>query len=708
MTILPLTFSCQERETPYTTWTAYNGDTGSSSYSALDQINRDTVEDLEVAWIYNSGDQDDIDFAFAASQANPIIIGRTLYITTPALKVVAIDAGTGEELWRFDPFRDGRAAGVNRGVMYWEDGSDRRILFSAGSNLYALEAGTGELVQEFGEGGSVDLREGLGRDPGLISVSASSPGVIHKDLVIMGSTVSEGTSAAPGHIRAYNVRSGEMAWIFHTVPQPGEEGYETWAPNAWQQAGGANNWAGMSLDSEREVVYVPTGSAAPDFYTPGTRGDGSHLYANTILALDATTGEKIWHYQVLPHDLWDYDLPAPPNLVTVEIDGDRVDALAQVTKQGYVFVLDRETGDPLFPIEERPVPQSHIEGEETWPTQKFPVKPEPFVRQVLTEEDLTNRTPEAREYALERFREMNYEGIYTPIGTRPTLFYPGTRGGANWGGASFDPETGMLYVNANEIGNIFSLREVKEPVSGPVTAAARGERLYLATCSSCHGSPGRREPSQFPSLANVSGRISAEVIEEVIVNGRGIMPPFPQLTSEERDAIIEYLFAVNEEGELPPAEDIPADGELVTVGHAVDVAYQLFLDQEGYPATSPPWGSLNAIDLNSGALVWKVPLGEYEELTAQGVPITGTQNLGGSMVTAGGLIFIAAAEDERFRAFDKETGEVLWDFRLPGGGHATPATYLVDGRQYIAIAAAGGSRVGTPKGDAYIAFRLPE
>src|SRR5690625_5038317 len=678
ISMLLTAISCQETDPPYTTWTVYNGDPGSSSYSALDQINRETVGDLEVAWIYHSGDQDDIDFAFAASQANPIIIGRTLFITTPALKLVALDAEHGEELWRFDPFENSGAAGVNRGVMYWESGDDKRVLFSAGSTLYALHAETGELVQEFGDGGRVDLREGLGRDPGLLSVSASSPGVIHKDLVIMGSTVSEGTSAAPGHIRAYDVRSGEQVWIFHTIPHPGEEGHETWNPNAWQLAGGANNWAGMSLDSDREMVFIPTGSAAPDFYTPETRGEGSHLYSNTILALDANTGERIWHYQVLPHDLWDYDLPAPPNLVTLNIDGERIDAVAQVTKQGFVFVLDRETGEPLFPVEERPVPGSTIEGEVTWPTQKFPLRPEPFVRQELTEEDLTDRTPEARAYALDRFRQMNYQGLYTPIGTTPTLLYPGTRGGANWGGASFDPETGMLYVNANEIGNIFSLREVREPVAGAATEAARGENLYLSTCSSCHGRPGRREPSQFPSLANLSDRFSANEVVEVIEEGRGIMPPFPQLSAEERSAIVEYLFSVNEEGELPAGEGDPEEGELVTVRHAVDIAYQLFLDQEGYPATKPPWGSLNAIDLNSGERVWKVPLGEYEELTAQGVPVTGTQNLGGSMVTAGGLVFIAATEDVRLRAFDKETGEILWDFRYHGGGHATTASYLID------------------------------
>ncbi|MEX0929787.1 MAG: c-type cytochrome [Balneolales bacterium] len=462
----------------------------------------------------------------------------------------------------------------------------------------------------------------------------------------------------------------------------------------------------MSLDGEREMVFVPTGSPAPDFHAPGTRGEGDHLFGNSVLALDANTGQRIWHYQVVRHDLWDYDLPAPPNLVTIDRDGKRMDAVAQVTKQGFVFVLDRDTGEPLFPVRERAVPASAIGGEYAAPTQPFPLKPDPFVRQDLSEEDLTDISPEANAFARERFRELNYEGMFTPVGLQHTLFYPGGRGGANWGGASYDPETGMLYVNANEIGNIFSLRQVRVPAVDTENALVRGEALFQSNCAACHGTPGGQKPSQFPSLDQAGDRFSGGVIVEIMDRGQCIMPSFPHLVDEERKAVVEYLFNVDEAGRID-VPGPPAGEQDDTIRYAVDTAYQLFLDEEGYPATKPPWGSLNAIDLNTGDLAWKVPLGEYEELTARGVPVTGTQNLGGSMVTAGGLVFIAAAEDEIFRAFDKATGEILWEYKLPAGGHASPSSYEIDGRQFIVIAAAGGSRVGTTRGDAYMVFALP-
>lgn len=705
--LLLLSGSCKENEDRFRTWKQYKGDPGGSSYSELSQINRETVHQLDVAWIYNSGDQDDIDWIFAASQVNPIVVDGVLYLTTPAIKVVALDAVTGEQLWVFDPFEDEEPTGVNRGVVYWEDGDEERIFFSAGTFLYALDAGSGSPVAEFGDGGTVDLREGLDRDPALITVSYTSPGIIHENLLIMGSTVGEGGGAAPGHIRAFNTLTGEIEWIFRTIPHPGEYGHETWGNNAWQLAGGANNWGGMSLDEEREMVFIPTGSPSPDFYTPGTRGEGTHLFGNTILALDANSGERIWYYQVVRHDLWDYDLPAPPNLVTVTRDGREVDALAQVTKHGFVFVLDRETGESLFPVEEQPVPGSNIDGEEAWPTQLFPVKPEPIIRQFITEDDLTDRTPEARQYALERFRELHYEGMFTPVDERETLSYPGTRGGANWGGASYDPETNILYVNINEFGTTYSLRKIEVAEVDRENAALWGQNIYQTNCASCHGLPGSDGPSQFPSLDEADQRFSESQILEIIRSGRGIMPPFPQLSEEEKNAIVEYLFNVNSDGTLTTRGQSSAE-ENYTYSYAVDTAYQLFLDQDGYPATKPPWGSLNAIDLDTGELLWKMPLGEYEELTEKGIPATGTQNLGGSIVTAGGLIFIAAAEDEKFRAFDKKTGEILWEYDLPAGGHAVPSTYEIEGKQYVVIAATGGSRVGTTKGDAYIAFTLPE
>lgn len=705
--LLLLICSCNNENTPFKTWEVYKGDAASTSYSGLDQVNRENVDQLEVEWIYNSGDHGDIDWIFSTSQSNPIIVDGIMFFTTPTLKVTALDASNGEHIWTFDPFDGEGSSGVNRGVVYWEDGSDKRIFVTAGSFLFSINAESGNLISEFGNDGSIDMRDGLGRDPGLLSVRASSPGIIYDDFLIMGSTGGEGRGAAPGHLRAYNARNGNIEWIFHTIPRPEEFGYETWGEDAWQLAGAANNWGGMSLDKEREIVFVPTGSPAPDFYTPGTRGDGDHLFGNTLLALDANTGERIWHYQVVHHDLWDYDIPTPANLVTIEKDGEQIDAVAQVTKQGFIFVFDRETGEPIYPIEERAVPQSTIEGESTSPTQPFPIKPEPFVRQGLTEDDLTDISPEANAFARERFNELNHDGMFTPVGIQETLFYPGGRGGANWGGASYDPETSILYVNANEIGNIFSLREVKVPSVNESNPVVKGEALFQSNCAACHGTPGGQKPSQFPSLVDVEERLSSSNIIEIIEEGQGIMPSFPHLTGDDKKAIVEYLFNVDEEGNIE-VPDEQRDEESFTTRHAVDTAYQLFLDQDGYPASKPPWGSLNAIDLNTGEIVWKVPLGEYEELTERGIPITGTQNLGGSIVTAGGLVFIAAAEDEKFRAFDKSTGEILWQYDLPAGGHASPSSYEIDGKQYIVITAAGGSRVGTTKGDSYIVFALPE
>ncbi|SMO73688.1 PQQ-binding-like beta-propeller repeat protein [Fodinibius sediminis] len=705
LVILVLAAACRHEKDAYQTWQVYKGDASSSSYSSLDQINRDNVDQLEVAWTYHSGDQ-----RRAGSQSNPIMVEGVVYLTTPGIKVAALDAASGQVLWTFDPFEGEEPVSVNRGVTYWEDGGDHRIFFSAGSFLYALDAETGSLIEEFGDDGAVDLREGLGRDPVLLSVGSTSPGIIHDDFLIMGSIVGEGTGSAPGHIRAYNAKTGEMEWIFHTIPHPGEYGHETWGDNAWQQAGGTNNWAGMSLDKEREMVFVPTGAPAPDFYKPGTSGKGRHLFGNSVLALDANTGERIWHYQIIHHDLWDYDLPAPPNLVTVEKGGKRVDAVAQVTKHGFIFVLDRETGVPLFPVEERPVPQSEIEGEESWPTQPFPQKPKPFVRQQLGREDLTNISPEAREYALKRFEELNYEGMFTPVGEEETLFYPGTRGGAEWGGASYDPETGVLYINANEYGNTFALKRVKVPSRNTASPAVRGREIYQIHCASCHSSPGGPLPTQFPSLLNVKDKYTRHEVEEIMEKGRGgKMPAFPQLSDTEKKAIIEYLFSVDEKGNMKTAgaADPGAEEADSSYTYTTDFAYRSFLDQEGYPATKPPWGTMNAINLNTGELEWRVPLGEYEELTKRGVPVTGTPNMGGSIVTAGGLVFIGAAADEKFRAFDKETGDILWEYQLPAVGYATPSTYEIDGRQYVVIAATGGARAGVNKSDAFIAFSLP-
>ncbi|HEX7072374.1 MAG TPA: PQQ-binding-like beta-propeller repeat protein, partial [Rhodothermales bacterium] len=431
-------------------WRYYLGDQASTQYAAIDQINRANVSLLEVAWIYHTGDARSDDRS--QIQCNPIIVDGVLYGSSPQIKVFALDAATGQERWRFDPFASGdenSSLGVNRGLVYWEDGDDRRILFTAGSRLYALDAQTGAPIPSFGENGWVSLHTGLGPLSEGRFVLSNTPGVVFEDLLVLGTRVSEDAAAAPGYVRAFNVRTGEIAWTFHTVPHPGEYGYETWPEDAYTRIGGANSWTGMSVDVERGLVFIPTGSAAFDFW--GGNRKGANLFANSILALDARTGKRVWHYQVVHHDLWDRDLPAPPNLVTVERNGRRIDAVAQITKSGHVFVLDRELGQPLFPVVEKAYPPSDLLGEEAWPTQPLPLKPPPFARQVLREEDLTDISPEANAYVRERFKGLRSQGQFVPPSREGTVIFPGFDGGGEWGGAAFDSTTGILYVNANEM-----------------------------------------------------------------------------------------------------------------------------------------------------------------------------------------------------------------------------------------------------------------
>lgn len=689
--------NCQPRENKYNEWKIYRGGAESNAYSQLNQINRKNVSKLQVAWIFNTEDTG------PTIECNPIIIDGVMYVTSPALKVMALNAATGKLIWVFDPFENGRARGVNRGVTYWEEGNNKRIFFTAGSSLYALNAETGVLIKEFGNNGIVDLRDDLGKDPEKIEVGASSPGIIFRDLLIMGSYVSESEGAAPGHVRAYDVRSGKIKWIFHTIPQPGEYGYDTWEPGAWEKIGGANAWSGLSLDEKRKMVFLATGSCAPDFY--GGDRKGKNLFANSVIALNAENGQRVWHYQIVHHDLWDYDLPAPPNLVTVTHDGKKVDAVAQVTKTGNVFLFDRENGMPLFPIEERKVPSSEIEGEESWPTQPFPLKPPAFVRQKYTEEDISDISPEARTYVIERLKTVRNQGIFTPASLEGSVVFPGMRGGAEWSGASFDVETGILYVNANEIPNIMSLHKV-ESTSESEKSLLTGKNLYQLNCATCHGID-RKGQEPFPPLLGISKKLNRSEALNRVKNGKGQMPSFPNLSEDEKNAIIHYLFEEKEEitsGRELKKTDVDSVPEL-KYAHS---GYGQFLDKEGYPAVKPPWGTLSAIDLNKGEIVWQVPLGEYAELTQRGIAPTGTQNFGGTLVTAGGLIFVGASKDEKFRAFDKRSGKILWETLLPAGGYATPSTYEIDGKQYVVIAAGGGGKNATKKGDAFVAFSLSE
>ncbi len=685
----------------FKTWECYRGDPGANCYSLLDQINRNNVSDLQPAWVFKTGDAREGNRS--TIECNPIVIDDIIYFTSPQLKLYALNAATGKEVWMFNPFREGEARDVNRGVAYWREGSDKRILFPAYNRLFAINAETGKPVPAFGINGSVDLREGLDRKPEEINVAATTPGVVYKDLYITGLATDEGDGAAPGYIRAYNVRTGKLEWVFHTIPHPGEYGYDTWKnKDGWKIFGGANNWAGLALDRERGIVYCPTGSVAPDFY--GGNRKGRCLFADCLIALNAGTGKRLWHFQAVHHNIWDYDLPSTPNLITIKKGGKIIDVVAQITKMGNIFVFDRETGEPVFPIEERPVSQSDVDGEETSPTQPFPVEPPPFVRQKYADEDLPTISEESRQFAVEKLKTVRNEGIFTPLSNQGTLVFPGFRGGGEWSGASFDFESGILYVNANQIPNLVSIKK-----TGGINSLQKSERdpgaeLYSLKCALCHGAD-RKGQEVFPSLIDVGRRFTADKMDEMIRHGKGVMPAFPQLTSYERKAIIAYVLNTDRTKIKGGAEGIsvtgsPNETKFITSGYAQ------FLDEQGYPAVKPPWGTLSAIDMNRGEILWQKPLGEFPELSARGIPPTGTQNFGGSLVTAGGLVFIGASADEKIRAFDKRTGEILWEYKLPYGGYATPSTYEIDHQQYVVIAAGGGGKVGTKSGDAYIAFKL--
>lgn len=687
-------------------WDTYLGDPAGTQFSTLRQIHKRNVRRLEPAWTFRAGDARTNNLS--QIQCNPLIVDGVLYGTSPQLKLFALDAATGRELWRFDPFAGSdspNSLGVNRGVVFWREGGDRRVFFTADHFLYAVDARQGTLVESFGDRGRVDLKEGLGRDVGRLSVLSNTPGAVFGNLLFMPMRLGEGPApAAPGHIRAYDLRTGRLVWRFHTIPHPGEAGYETWPPDAWQHVGGANCWAGMAVDVGRGIVFVPTGSAAFDFWGGNRLGD--NLFANCLLALDAHTGRRLWHFQFVRHDLWDRDPPAPPNLVTLRRDGRQIDAVAQVTKSGHVFVFDRETGEPLFPLEQRPVPGSDLQGESAASTQPFPLKPAPFARQLFTYDEITDLSPEAHRSVLERFVRLRPHAPFLPPSREGTIIFPGFDGGAEWGGAATDPD-GVLYVNANEMPWILQMIPVEAEPNG---MPASGRALFTQICAACHGLKGEGNPAQnVPPLASVAQKLKRADIVNLIDSGRGVMPSFAFLSNAQKVALAEHVLAPDAapDPRNDPGRKVEENGaDALGVIPYTMTGYNRWLDTNGYPAVKPPWGTLNAIDLNTGEYKWRVPLGEFPELTARGIPPTGAENYGGPVVTAGGLIFIAATKDEMMRAFDRDTGQVLWQAKLPAGGYATPATYEVDGRQYVVIAC-GGGKMGTPSGDAYVAFALP-
>lgn len=668
----------------------YGGGAAQEHYSPLAQINRSNVSRLRVAWTYNAGN-----IRSHGLQTTPLVIDGVLYGLTPSQSVFALNAATGRLLWKFDSGILGTQP--NRGLAYWARGTDKRIIVGVMNFVYALDANTGKPIPAFGKNGRIDLRENLGRDPSSVSIDLTSPAIVYKDLLIVGGREPETLPCAPGDIRAYDVRTGKLRWSFHTIPHPGELGYNTWPKNAWKYAGAANNWGGMALDTKRGIVYVPTGSAASDFYKPDEVGN--NLFANCLIALNAENGKMIWYFQAVRHDLWDRDFPAPPALLTVQRDGREIEAVAQTTKQGFVYVFNRINGKPLFPIEYRKYPRSTVPGEVAAEEQPLPTMPAPFARQFLTEALLTNRTPEAHQWAEEEFKSFISEGQFVPLRVgKPTVVFPGFDGGAEWGGPAVDPGTGVLYVNSNDLAWTGEL--AKNMGKGET---ARG--LYLTRCSLCHGIDRAGSPPEFPALIGIGSRLSPMEIRKILRQGRGRMPSFSDLSHAQLSALAQYLAKGKNEAinNAEPAELEAARKYLFT-------GYKKFLDPQGYPAVVPPWGTLNAIDLNTGKYLWKIPLGQYPKLAEKGMGNTGTENYGGPIVTAGGLLFIGATcFDNQFRAFDKATGKLLWETTLPFAGVATPATYEVNGRQYVVIAAGGPKgALHARQGGVYVAFTLPQ
>jgi glucose dehydrogenase len=782
---LPLLFAIGAIESSHAQsadWPVYNGGADGDHYSKLTQINRDNVNQLQIAWTFDTGEKGGI-------QTNPVIVGRTLYAYTPTQKVVAVDAVTGKLKWKFDSGINGTQPA--RGVAYWTDGKQGRILAGVMNFLYCLDTETGKPIESFGEGGRVDLRKDLRGDYEKHSIALTTPGIVYHDLIIVGGREPETHPAPPGDIRAYDVRTGKMRWIFHTIPHPGEPGYETWPKDAWKTAGAANNWAGMSLDAERGIVYAPTGSAVMDFYGGDRVGDD--LYANCELALDANTGKLLWHYQGVHHDLWDRDFPSPPALFTINRGGKTVQALAQTSKQGYLYLFDRLTGESFYPIHESPYPASTVPGEVTAKTQPLPDGPEPFARQRLTEDMMTTRTPEMHDWAVKAFRDIRSDGQFLPMVVgKQTVVFPGFDGGAEWGGPAIDPVTNILYVNANEMvwlgglapnpqggspgarvyrdqcavchgidragsppsfpslidiqkklpdekivqtvklgtGRMPSFPNVddehmtdllrylrsgdatdtagdkQELASAPAAGAAppdpRGMAVYKDKCAACHGDNREGVPDLGPTLMELGSRLNAAQVRKTIFSGKDKMPQIPDVIGKDMDALLRFLDVGEKVASVTPTVE-SEEGPYIFTG------YRKFLDPEGYPAFSPPWGTLNAVDLNTGKYLWKIPFGEHPALVQQGMKNTGSENYGGPVVTAGGVLFIGATVyDRRFRAFDSSTGKVLWETELPFAGMATPSTYMIDGRQYVVIAASGGRDPKSPVGGAYIAFALPQ
>jgi quinoprotein glucose dehydrogenase len=700
-------------EEKFTRWARYEGDPGANHFSALDQINKSNVKQLQVAWTYTKG----------GTGYNPVIADSMVYVLGTGGAITALHAATGREIWTAP---NGASSGRNRSIIYWEsaDRSDRRIIVPRNNILTEINAVTGKQIMDFGTNGQIDVREGIGREG--INANPSSPGVTFENLVILGSGTGEAYGSGPGDIRAFDVRTGKLAWIFHTIPHPGEFGYDTWKdPEAWKREGGVNVWGGMSVDDKRGIVYLPLGSATYDFY--GADRLGNTLFANSLVALDARTGKRLWHFQTVHHDLWDYDLTATPTLLTVKHNGKMVDAVAQAAKTGFLFVFDRVTGEPLWPIEERAVPKSDMPGEVASPTQPFPTWPKAFAVQKFTVEDMNPYIidPAERDSLTKIVRESNNQGLFTPPSTRPTMQMPGNTGGANWGSTGADPRDGSFFVVTKNLPTVLKLERIVPGVFGTGTSQVdRGQFVYQQNCQACHQATRAGQPPLIPSLVGITDRMTPEQIMTVVHDGRANMPAFRDLSNQEVTGIITYL--TNPQLATPASAlgvGAPAAGAQVEDGGPLrfQTGYGYFSASGGMWGQKPPYMTMTKYDLNTGDIRWQVPIGEIESLTARGITApTGAAELrGGPAVTAGGLVFMMTGK--KLRAYDKDNGQELWSADLPATGDGIPAVYRWGGREYVIVgtsgprpagaAAGGGGGGGAGRGAAppgvFVAYALP-
>ena len=701
----------------HSTWGDYAGAADASQYSSLVQINRSNVSKLQVAWSYRTGDGNKYLF-------NPLVINGTMYVLAHNNSIVALDAATGKELW-VHPVDLKTTLITNRGINYWEnaDHSDHRLLFAADNYLKEIDAQTGKSISDFGENGRVDLREGLGRPlDSLKLVQSNTPGRVFEDLLIIGSATNEEYESGPGDIRAYNVRNGHLVWTFHTIPHPGEFGYDTWPKDAWKSVGGANAWSGLSLDEERGIVFIPTASPKYNFY--GANRTGANLFGDCLIALNARTGKLIWYFQMVHHDIWDYDNGTAPMLLTVRHNGKVIDAVAQAGKEGFVWVFNRETGEPLWPIEERAVPRSDMPGEVTWPTQPFPLKPPPFARQSFTVKDLSPfMEPEEREQVSKQMEGAHNQGLFTPPSTTDTVEMPGNNGGANFQGAAVDPVNGKLYVVSKDLPSMLKLElNPSEQLAANASPEEKGHAVYQANCRLCHGANRNGQLPAVPSLVNVESKLPADQIRSVVTHGRGLMPAISRLSESDLDSLLAYLShpecAPNSTAESNATLKTGTTSPLPPEKLRYRSSFGFMFTSSGLPAIAPPWTTLTAYDLNQGTIEWQVPLGEVPELAAKGFKDTGSHfPKVGPVVTAGGLIF-TGTRDRKVRALDSATGKVLWETEVGTALEGMPAVYQIDGREYVVFCAAaqatththnlpGHPALQTPIPGAYIAFALP-